>query len=154
VSPLAGSEPAARRAHDDAASAAIGAELAAKLYGLAVLRRKLQDLPHNVTRFLVIGRPDSVSPLAVETPDVKTSVLVGMRDQPGDLFHCLEPLSRLGINLTRIESRPSRRKAWEYVFFLDLAGHIGDPRVAEALAELSRDRVVKVLGSYRRADET
>ncbi len=144
---------AARRAHEDAAAAAIGTELAAKLAGLAVLRRKLQDLEHNVTRFLVVTRPGTVPPPPVG-PDVKTSLLLTLRDQPGDLFNALRPLSEAGVNLTRIESRPSKRKAWQYVFFLDLEGHVDDPRVAAALAGLGHERWLKILGCYHRADET
>lgn len=144
---------AARRAHEDAAGAAIGTELAAKLYGLAVLRRKLQDLEHNVTRFLVIARPGMI-PLPPVGPGVKTSLLLILRDQPGDLFNALRPLSESGINLTRIESRPSKRKPWEYVFFLELVGHTEEPGIAAALAELGHDRWVRILGCYRQADET
>jgi chorismate mutase/prephenate dehydratase len=143
---------AARRAHEDAAGAAIGTELAAKLYGLAVVRRSLQDLDHNVTRFLVIARPSTI-PLPPVGPGVKTSLLLILRDQAGDLFNALRPLSEAGINLTRIESRPSRRKAWEYVFFLELVGHTEEPHIATALTELSHDRWVRILGCYRQADE-
>jgi chorismate mutase/prephenate dehydratase len=143
---------AARRAHDDAAGAAIGPELAAKLYGLAILRSKLQDFEHNVTRFLVVARPGTVPPPPIGA-GVKTSLLLTLRDQPGDLFNALRPLSESGVNLTRIESRPSKRKAWEYVFFLDLEGHLDDPRVATALAQLGHDRWLKVLGCYRKADD-
>jgi chorismate mutase/prephenate dehydratase len=143
---------AALHAHEDAAGAAIGPELAAKIYGLAVLRSKLQDYEHNVTRFLVIARSGAVPPPPIG-PGVKTSLLLTLRDQPGDLFNALRPLSENGVNLTRIESRPSKRKAWEYVFFLDLEGHVDEPRVAAALAQLGQDRWLKVLGCYRKADE-
>jgi chorismate mutase/prephenate dehydratase len=144
---------AARRAHEDAAGAAIGTELTASLAGLMILRRRLQDFDHNVTRFLVVTRPDSV-PLPPADSDVKTSLLLALRDQPGDLFHALQPLSEAGVNLTRIESRPSKRRAWEYVFFLDLVGHVEEPHIAGALHGLGAERWLKVLGCYRRADET
>jgi chorismate mutase/prephenate dehydratase len=149
----ASTSDAARRAHEDAAGGAIGPELAAKLYGLAVVRSKLQDFDHNVTRFLVVAQPGFVPPPPVGA-GVKTSLLLTLRDQPGDLFNALRPLSEHGVNLTRIESRPSKRKAWEYVFFLDLEGHLDEPRVQAALADLGHERWLKVLGCYRAADET
>jgi chorismate mutase/prephenate dehydratase len=145
---------AAHRAAEDPTGAAICMELAARLAGLAVLRQSLQDSAHNVTRFLVIGR--GPSPWAEPAPDAaqdRTTVLLVLGDRPGDLFEALRPLSEARINLTRIESRPSRRRAWEYVFFLDLQGHRAEPRVAEALARLADGRTARVLGSYRKADE-
>jgi chorismate mutase/prephenate dehydratase len=145
---------AARRAAEDAAGAAISSELAARLAGLAVLRQSLQDAAHNVTRFLVVGRGPSplVTPSADPTHD-KTSLLLVLGDRPGDLFEALRPLSEAEINLTRIESRPSRRRPWEYVFFLDLEGHRASPRVATALAQLAFGRTCRILGSYRKADD-
>jgi chorismate mutase/prephenate dehydratase len=141
---------AARRAHEDAAGGAIGTELAAKLSGLTILRDRLQDYEHNVTRFLVVTRPGSVPPPPFEA-GVKTSLLLTLRDQPGDLFNALRPLYEAGINLTRIESRPSKRKAWEYVFFLDLEAHAEEPRIAAVLHDLGHERWLKILGCYRRA---
>ncbi|MCE9573638.1 MAG: prephenate dehydratase [Deltaproteobacteria bacterium] len=143
---------AARRAAEDPTGAAIASELAARLSGLAVLRQSLQDIAHNVTRFLVIGRGEGPGPSPGGGD--KTTVLLVLGDRPGDLFAALGPLSEAGINLTRIESRPSRRRPWEYVFFLDLEGHAADPAVAAALVKLAEGRVVRVLGSYRKADET
>lgn len=147
----ASTSDAARRAAEDAHGGAISAELAARLYGLAVLRRKLQDISHNVTRFLVIG--GTAEPRA-EGVDYKTSLLLVLGNKPGDLFAALQPFSAGGINLTKIESRPSRRKAWEYVFFVDLEGHAADPAIASAIAALSDVCEAKVLGSYRAPDET
>ncbi len=142
---------AARAAQGDPTGAAIAAELAARLYGLTVLREKLQDVPENVTRFLVISRADLEAPVA--GLDYKTSIVLGLPDQPGCLSRVLEPLSRSGINLTKIESRPTRQRAWQYVFFLDLDGHCLDSAVAEVLDELSKIcDLVRVLGSYRKAD--
>jgi chorismate mutase/prephenate dehydratase len=150
---------AARRAAEDPAGAAIGSELAARLYGLAVLRAAVQDSSFNVTRFLVLGRGDAGASAPRFAPGddparVKTTVLLVLGDRPGDLFEALRPLSAAAINLTRIESRPSRKGPWEYVFFLDLEGHAADPRIAAALATMSEGRTMRVLGSYRKADET
>ncbi len=144
---------AARRAAEDPSGAAIASELAARLSGLAVVRQSLQDAAHNVTRFLVIGRGESPWREPGEEGADRTTVLLVLGDRPGDLFEALRPLSEGGINLTKIESRPSRRRPWEYVFFLDLEGHRADPRIAEALTKLAEGRTVRVLGSYRRADE-
>ncbi|MCA9675700.1 MAG: prephenate dehydratase [Myxococcales bacterium] len=143
---------AARRAAEDPAGAAIASELAARLAGVCVLRQSLQDATHNVTRFLILGR--GPSPWATPTGDDKTTVLLVLGDRPGDLFEALRPLSEGGINLTKIESRPSRRRPWEYVFFLDLEGHRADPRVAAALEQLAEGRTLRILGSYRKADQT
>ncbi|HEU5059398.1 MAG TPA: prephenate dehydratase [Kofleriaceae bacterium] len=143
---------AARAALADHHGAAIAGELAARLYGLSVLREKMQDAPDNTTRFLAIGRPGEPAP-RVAGAEYKTSVLLVLPDTPGSLFHVLAPLSDAGINLTKIESRPSRRRAWDYVFFLDLDGHAGDPAIAPVLARLEAScQLFKVLGSYRKAD--
>lgn len=142
---------AARRAAEDPSGAAIASELAARLSGLAVPRQSVQDAAHNVTRFLVLGR--GPSPQKEPSGDDKTTVLLVLGDRPGDLFEALRPLSEEGINLTKIESRPSRRQAWQYVFFLDLEGHRAEPRVQRALERLAEGRTVRVLGSYRKADE-
>jgi chorismate mutase / prephenate dehydratase len=145
---------AARRAAEDAAGAAIASELAARLSGLAVLRQSLQDAAHNVTRFLVLGRgPSPWKEPAADPADDKTTILLVLGDRPGDLFEALRPLNDEKINLTKIESRPSKRQAWQYVFFLDLEGHRADPRVARALERLAEGRTVRVLGSYRKADD-
>jgi chorismate mutase / prephenate dehydratase len=142
----------AHRAAEDPEGAAIASELAARLAGLQVLRTQLQDAAHNVTRFFVIAKGDGPVPTAAGGD--KTTILLVLGDRPGDLFEALRPLTEARINLTRIESRPSRRRPWEYVFFLDLEGHADDPRVAAALATLAVGRSCRVLGSYRKADET
>lgn len=143
---------AARAAQGDAEGAAIAAGLAARMYGLAVLREKLQDVAENVTRFLVIG--DAPPPPPTGQGD-KTSVLLVLPDSAGALYQVLRPLADASINLTKIESRPSRRKAWDYIFFLDLDGHAEEPRVAAVLRELEGTcQLFKVLGSYRAADPT
>lgn len=143
---------AARAAKSDGAGAAVAAELASRLYGLAVLRRQLQDMPHNVTRFLVLGRGELPSPS--EGGGDRTSVLLVLpAEKPGALYEVLKPLSEAGVNLTKVESRPSRRRPWEYVFFLDVDGHAKDPPIESALARIGEVcDLFKILGSYRKAD--
>jgi chorismate mutase/prephenate dehydratase len=144
---------AARAALADPHGAAIASELAARMYGLVVLRERVQDAADNTTRFLAIGRPGEPAP-RVAGGEYKTSVLLVLPDTPGSLFHVLEPLSDAGINLSKIESRPSRRRAWDYVFFLDLDGHAADPHIAPVLGKLATScKLFKVLGSYRKADD-
>jgi chorismate mutase / prephenate dehydratase len=139
---------AARQAHDDARGAAVASEMAAKLYDLEVLRRKIEDLPYNMTRFLLLGRQQ-----AEPTGRDKTSVLLVTRDEPGILFRTLGAFAQRGLNMTKIESRPSRRAPWQYVFFVDIDGHERDEKVAAALAEVRAGcESVKVLGSYPKAE--
>lgn len=135
---------AVEHALDDATSAAIAGELAGRLYGLPVLRERIEDSTQNVTRFLVVGRRE-VGP----TGSDKTSVLISIRDEVGALHRILEPFAAARVNLTRIESRPTRRRPWEYVFFIDFQGHRDSPVIREVLAAL-RERCLhlKVLGSY------
>jgi chorismate mutase / prephenate dehydratase len=143
---------AARAALDDERGAAIASELAGRLYGLAVLRTRLQDTADNSTRFLVLSRP-ATDPVAPAPGEYKTTLLLTVADRPGALLDILRPLNQANINLTKIESRPSRRRAWDYVFFLDLDGHALDPAIAPVLAGLAADcQLFKVLGSYRKAD--
>ena len=113
-----------------------------------VVAERIEDAPHNYTRFFVIGR-QVVKP----TGNDKTSLLLSIKDRPGALHSLLQPLFDSEINLTRIESRPSRKKAWEYVFFVDLLGHVDEPQIQSALESISEHCIeMKVLGSYPRGD--
>lgn len=135
---------AARLARDDPDSAAIAGQCAADLYDLPVLVASIEDEPNNTTRFLIIG----TQPVPPSGQD-KTALLVSSYNRPGALFGLLEPIARHGLSMTRIESRPSRRGMWDYVFFIDLEGHVEDESVARALEDLQREaRLFKVLGSY------
>ena len=140
----------ARRARDEEGTAAIGPEVAADVYDLQILVNNIEDRPDNATRFLVVGR-DLLAP----TGDDKTTILVSTSDTAGGagvLHHLLQPLATHGVSMTRIESRPSRRKNWDYVFFIDVDGHAAKPPVADALAELEQEAsLFKVLGAYPRA---
>ena len=138
---------AARLAAQEKQAAAIASKEAADIYGLRVLAANIEDEPDNTTRFLVIGR-ESVPPSGKD----KTSLLLSASNKPGALHRLLEPLAQHGISMTRIESRPSRRGVWEYVFFVDIEGHAAESRVAQALEELRAEAaMLKVLGSYPRA---
>jgi chorismate mutase / prephenate dehydratase len=134
---------AARRARQDDESAAIGSAHAASIYGLQILEPRIQDRADNTTRFLVIGR-EMLPPSSKD----KTSLLMWVSDQPGALFRLLEPLSRAGINLNRIESRPSRMGKWDYAFFVDIDGHVQNENLRDLIAHLEAGGLLKVLGSY------
>ena len=139
----------ARRARDEAGTAAIAGDAAAEVYGLEKLVADIEDRPDNTTRFLVIGR-DLFSP----SGDDKTTLLLSTADtdDAGALHNLLEPLAENKINMTRIESRPSRRRKWHYVFFVDIDGHVKDPQVADSLSRLEqRAQLFRVLGSYPKA---
>ena len=139
---------AARSAHGDNLGVAVASEMAAKIYDLRVLRRNIEDLTQNATRFLVLGRQRSEP-----TGRDKTSMLLTTRDQPGVLYRVLGGFAEKGLNMTKIESRPSRRRAWEYIFFVDIDGHESDPQVAECLESVRRQcESLKVLGSYPKGE--
>jgi chorismate mutase/prephenate dehydratase len=133
----------------DPTVAAIAAELAGTLYGVPVLRARIEDNRHNATRFLVIGSAAPDRAAARPTGRDKTSLLFAMKNEPGSLYRILEPFVRAGLNLTKIESRPAKIRAWEYVMFVDFEGHRETPAVADALREIGeRTLHLRVLGSY------
>jgi chorismate mutase/prephenate dehydratase len=139
---------AARLTRDDPEAAAVASELAGQLYDLGMAKRKIEDEVRNVTRFLVIGK---TRPPA--TGRDKTTILFSMKDRAGVLYEVLRPLAEAGINLSRIESRPSRKRLWDYLFFIDVDGHDSDPVVKGALLALHEHcELVKVLGSYPRSE--
>ncbi len=140
----------ARRARDESGTAAIGPEVAADVYDLKIMVSNIEDRPDNATRFLVIGR-DLLAPSGKD----KTTILISTDDTAGGagvLHHLLQPLADHRVNMTRIESRPSRRKNWDYVFFIDIEGHAEESPLSEALATLqSNSSLFKVLGAYPKA---
>lgn len=138
---------AALRATTEEHTAAIAGITAATQYGLDILAANVEDEPDNTTRFLVIGR----TPVGATGHD-RTSLLLATHNHPGALSRVLEPFARLGIGLSKIESRPSRRMVWDYLFFIDVDGHQSDPLLAQALTELAGQvTLLKILGSYPRA---
>jgi len=147
--PVSNNAEGARRARDEKGTAAIAGETAAEVYGLKVLAAEIEDRSDNTTRFLVLGRK-----LFTPSGEDRTTLLVsvGHTDAPGALSRLLEPLAKYRISMTRIESRPSHRRKWDYVFFIDFEGHADEPHVAKALADLKkRSSLFRVLGSYPRA---
>lgn len=135
---------AAQIASKEKNSACIASLLAAKVYKLKFIARDIEDSPHNITRFLVIGETD-----VPQTSSDKTSVMFSIKDRVGALHDMLLPFRKYKINLTKIESRPSKKKAWDYYFFVDFAGHRQNTAVKKALKELEdKCKFLKILGSY------
>ncbi|MBI5417527.1 prephenate dehydratase [Candidatus Poribacteria bacterium] len=135
---------AAIKASKEKNTAAIASSLAAEIYSLNVVAEKIEDNVDNFTRFLIIGRSFNK-----KTKYDKTSIMFSVKDKVGALYNSLKPFQKYNINLTKIESRPSRKKAWEYIFFVDFEGHISSKNVKKTLEELKEECFfVKVLGSY------
>lgn len=135
---------AAELASREKTSAAIASSLAAARYGLRILRMDIQDNPNNATRFLVLGRQCSPP-----TGQDRTSLMLSVNDEVGALYRALAPFRRYRINMTKIESRPNKKKAWEYIFFVDCDGHMADRKLARAIEHLGEHcNFIKVLGSY------
>lgn len=140
---------AAELAQEDPTAGAIASELAAKLYNLVVIKRRIEDNINNFTRFLVVSQKG-----APRSGRDKTSVMFSIKDRVGALYEMLRPFSAQQINLTKIESRPSKKKAWEYIFYIDMIGHLEDEMIRTAIEELRGQAVfLKVLGSYPMAEE-
>jgi chorismate mutase/prephenate dehydratase len=144
--PVSSNAEAARRARDEVGTAAIAGQAAADVYGLNVIVPEIEDTDDNTTRFLVIGRK-----LFNPSGKDKTTLLLtaGDTQSPGTLYRLLEPLARNNISMTRIESRPSRKKKWDYLFFIDVFGHADEPPLKHALDDLKKQSsLFRVLGSY------
>ncbi|MBT8115916.1 MAG: prephenate dehydratase [Arenicella sp.] len=131
-------------ASENPQAAAIASDMAAKLYGINTLAAGIEDEKNNTTRFLIVGNHSFAA-----SGDDKTSIMVSTPNKVGSLFDLLRPLYEHGVDMTRIESRPSRQTNWDYVFFIDLRGHKDDPAVSAALAELeAKSAFFKLIGSY------
>lgn len=145
--PVASTARAAELAAKEEGAGALASSLAAEIYGLNILESDVQDMSGNTTRFLVIGHSQNQP-----TGDDKTSLLLAIQHKAGTLYGALESFKKFGLNLTKIESRPSRGKRWEYFFFVDVEGHAEDKQVKRALRDLSRHcSLMTVLGSYPKA---
>jgi chorismate mutase/prephenate dehydratase len=128
-------------------SAAVASARAADIYGMKIIAREIEDNPHNFTRFFVLSRED-----ALPTGNDKTSIVFSLKHKPGALYDCLKEFASRNINLTKLESRPTRHQPWEYNFYMDFSGHRDDKNIGEALKQLEEHSVfVKILGSYPRA---
>ncbi len=140
---------AALQAAQNPRAAAMGGVLAGHLHGLAILDKGIQDSATNTTRFLVLS--ERTCP---PTGNDRTSIMFSVRNEPGSLYSALAPFNRFHINMSKIESRPSKRRDWEYFFFVDMRGHCQEPELVSALEELGKHcSFVKILGSYPNNEE-
>ena len=128
-------------------SAAVASARAAEIYGMKIIAREIEDNPHNFTRFFVLSKED-----ALPTGNDKTSIVFSLKHKPGALYDCLKEFASRDVNLTKLESRPTRHQPWEYNFYMDFTGHRQEENIAEALKHLEEHSVfVKILGSYPKA---
>ena len=148
VEETASTSEAAKRAAREKFTAAVASKAAASLYGLEIVARGIEDSTENFTRFFVIGKS-----FTQRSGHDKTSIMFSIKDKVGALHDILYSFKKHSINLTKIESRPTKKKAWEYIFFADFLGHATDKKIKDALAQLGKSCVfVKILGSYPKAD--
>lgn len=135
---------AAKRAASEDGAAAIASKLASVVYNLDILAESIEDCPNNTTRFLIVGKN-----IAEVTGKDKTSIVCSIKDKVDALYDMLQPIHANAVNMTKIESRPSKKKAWDYYFFIDLEGHIGDEKIKKTIHEVEdKVRFLKVLGAY------
>jgi len=147
--PVASSAKAAQMTADEPKAAAIGSAVAAELYGLKIVCKNIEDIASNITRFLVIGRED-----AKPTGEDKTAILFSTAHKAGALADVLDVFKKYNINLTNIESRPSKKRQWEYYFFVDFIGHRTGQQVQKGLEEARKHCLqLSILGSFPRATE-
>jgi chorismate mutase/prephenate dehydratase len=146
---VASTAKAAQMAADESGAAAIGSKVAAELYGLRVICENIEDIANNITRFLVVGREDAKS-----TGDDKTAILFSTAHKAGALADVLDVFKQYNINLTNIESRPSKKRQWEYYFFVDFVGHRTGEQVQKGFEEARKHCLqLSILGSFPRATE-
>ncbi len=145
--PVSSNAEAARLASLEKNAAAIAGDAAAKLYNLQSLAKNIEDMPDNTTRFLILGMNKTQA-----SGSDKTSIMVSSRNEPGALYHVLEPFHKANLSLTRIETRPTRSGVWNYNFFIDFEGHVNDNSVIAVLNEVTQVvSDIKILGSYPKA---
>jgi chorismate mutase/prephenate dehydratase len=145
--PVSSNAEAARLAAEEKDVAAIAGDAAAELYAVNILASNIEDMPDNTTRFLIIGKKQTES-----SGDDKTSIMVSSRNEPGALYHVLEPFHKADVSLTRIETRPSRTGTWNYNFYIDFEGHVKSEQIESVLKEVeSAVSDLKILGSYPKA---
>ena len=145
--PLASTAKAAQMARSESKTAAIGSAVAAEIYGLKIICENIEDIANNITRFLVIATED-----AKPTGEDKTAILFSTAHKAGALADVLNVFKKCGINLTNIESRPSKKRQWEYYFFMDFLGHRTEKQIQKGLEETRKHCLqLSVLGSFPRA---
>ncbi|MBR7105258.1 MAG: prephenate dehydratase [Lentisphaeria bacterium] len=145
--PVISNARACQLAQSEPRAGAIAGVLASEVYGLKILEKDIQDNPGNMTRFLVMGRQEPAP-----TGNDKTSIVFSIKDKVGGLQECLRYFSEAGVSLSMIESRPLKKRNWEYIFFVDISGHREDPAIKDAISRLADNCLFfKILGSYPRA---
>ena len=138
---------AAKKAKEDPSVGAVAGKLAAKIYDLKILKTKIEDYSKNFTRFWVISHQNTE-----KSGHDKTSIMFSINDKSGALHKIIYPFAHYGINMSKIESRPLKDRPWEYFFFVDIEGHVTDPKIKKALKEIEKmTKFLKVLGSYPRS---